>query len=177
MSKKISSIILISLISSLLACNSESHKTSKEIPPGLIQADTIKGTDVIAIIDDSAIKKTIQLTKNDLAIIDQQIKVAVSDYNFEREKYLQKVRLEDTTTTIKREDFFIDLKNYKRQYVAYINAKRQKEVWVNCFCSNEGNDEWKSKIIEVRDGGKCYFNLRIIVEQKRYYEFIVNVIA
>lgn len=177
MSKKISSIILISLVSCLLACNSESHKTSIELPPMLIQTDTNNGTQFIAIIKNSAIKKTIQLTKNDLAIIDQQIKVAVSDYNIERERYLKKIRLEDPTTTIKREDFFIDLKNYKRQYVAHINVKKQKEVWVNCFCSHEGNDEWKSKIIEVRDGGKCYFNLKIIIVQKSYYEFMVNGIA
>ncbi|TDO20945.1 hypothetical protein [Pedobacter duraquae] len=174
MSKKITQIILISLISCLLACNSESHKTAIEIPPRLIQTDTTNRTQFIAIIDDSAIKKNIQLTKNDLSIIDQQIKIAVSNYNVEREQYLKKIRLEDPKTTIKREDLFIDLKNYKRQYVAHINAKKQKEVWVNCFCSNEGNDEWKSKIIEVRDGGKCYFNLRIIIEQKSYYEFMVN---
>jgi hypothetical protein len=172
-SMKIKQILLPILIASLLACNTENSNTSIQTPPRLIQIDTTDRTQFIAIIVDSA-EKNIQLTKSDLAIIDHQIKVAVSDYNVETQKFMQKIRKEDPTRTLRREDFIIDLKNYKRQYVSYINKKKQKEVWVNCFCSNRDNDEWKSKIIEVRDGGKCYFNLKIVIEQKSYYEFMVN---
>lgn len=89
-------------------------------------------------------------------IVDQQIKLAVRDYNNQQ------------VNTV------IDLKNYKRQYVAYTNSKKQKKVWVNCFCQNSDKSEWKSKIIYVSDGGACYFNLKIIIEQNNYYEFMVN---
>jgi hypothetical protein len=86
----------------------------------------------------------------------------------------RKIKLEDPTRKIRRADFIIDLKNYKRQYVADINTHKQKEVWVNCFCSTRENNDWKSAVVLVRDGGICYFHLKIIIEQKSYYEFTVN---
>jgi len=174
MAIKIRHSILTISIAGLLACNAENSKTTIQMPPKLIQTDTSDGTQYIALIIDSATKNVIPLTKNDLAIVDQQVKIAVNDYNKERDKYRQKVKIEDPTSTRKREDYLIDMKNYKRQYVAYLNTKKQKEVWVNCFCSNPDNDEWKSEIVEVRDGGNCYFNLKVNIKQKSYYEFIVN---
>ena len=53
----------------------------------------------------------------------------------------------------------IDLKNYYRQYVATINGKGEKKVWINCFC--EKYDDWKSKILHVCDGGDYYFTSSI----------------
>lgn len=174
MSLRIGQVLFTSLILSLSACNFKNNETL-EIPPRQVGIDTADGTQFIAIItysaaknsipfvkedssviNDSPAKNSIELNQEDLAIVDQQINRAVRDYND------QKV------------NSTIDLKNYKRQYVAYINSKKQKEVWVNCFCQNSDNDEWKSKIIEVSDGGNCFFNLKIIINQKIYTEFSVN---
>jgi hypothetical protein len=87
---KIRKIILISLIAGLFPCNSKSPTASIEIPSRLTQTDTTNVTSFIAIINGTTSKKRVPLTRNDLAIIDQQIKVAVRDYNSEREKYLTK---------------------------------------------------------------------------------------
>ena len=62
---------------------------------------------------------------------------------------------------------------YKRQYIAVINDKGEKEVWINCFC-NAQEKHWKTKIILVEDGGNCYFNLKINLTTKDCFEVSVN---
>ncbi|RDC65310.1 hypothetical protein [Adhaeribacter pallidiroseus] len=53
-----------------------------------------------------------------------------------------------------------DLKNYKIQYVPYLNEKREKEIWINGFCDSF-NKDWRKEIIHVFDGGNCYFTIRL----------------
>jgi hypothetical protein len=171
---RIGQIIPLTFIMSFLACDSKNTETSIQIPPRSIQTDTTDGRQFIAIIKNSDANNSILLTKMDLETINQQLKIAVRDYNIQREEYLKKLKIEDPTTTLRLDDLVIDLKNYKRQYVAYLNSKKQKEVWVNCFCSNRDSPEWKFKRVQVEDGGKCYFNLKIMLEQKTYSEFSVN---
>jgi hypothetical protein len=65
------------------------------------------------------------------------------------------------------------LKNYKTQYVPYINDQGEKEVWINGFC-NEFNADWKSEIVTVMDGGNCYFQIRINLEEGACYEIGTN---
>jgi hypothetical protein len=67
----------------------------------------------------------------------------------------------------------IDLKRYKRQYVAVINNKGEKEIWINFFC-NDCDKDWKKEIIIVKDGGDCFFNLKINLTTKKYYDFMIN---
>ena len=63
--------------------------------------------------------------------------------------------------------------NYRRQYVCVVNKKGQKEVFVNCFCNSFG-DYWKNKLIEVEDGGNCFFNFKLNLTTRKYYDFSVN---
>ena len=69
-------------------------------------------------------------------------------------------------------DELIKHANYKRQYVPVINNKGEKEVWVNCFCDYES--DWQKRIVIVFDGGKCFFNLKINITKKEYYDFGTN---
>jgi hypothetical protein len=62
---------------------------------------------------------------------------------------------------------------YKKQYVAVVNDKGQKEVWVNGFC-DAWRKEWKKEILMVHDGGNCYFNLKINLTTKECFEISVN---
>lgn len=75
---------------------------------------------------------------------------------------------------------FIDLTNkeYKRQYVAAINKKGEKEVWVNCFCNTFNiNTDWRTTLVNVNDGGNCFFNLKVNLTKGQCYDFWVNGIA
>jgi hypothetical protein len=67
----------------------------------------------------------------------------------------------------------IDLKRYKRQYVAVINNKGEKEIWINFFC-NDWYMDWKKEIIIVKDGGDCFFNLKINLTTRKYYDLMIN---
>ncbi len=53
----------------------------------------------------------------------------------------------------------ISLENYNRQYVAAINAKGEKVVFINCFCEHRATN-WKKVLNEVTDGGNCFFTFK-----------------
>lgn len=57
--------------------------------------------------------------------------------------------------------------------MAALNKKGEKEVWINCFCVDVRRD-WKKQIVEVYDGGNCFFNLKINLNKSQYYELSVN---
>ena len=68
----------------------------------------------------------------------------------------------------------VNLSDYKRQYVPVVTSKGDKEIWINFFCEDWGDNEWKTKIMSVQFGGSCYFNLKVNLTKKVYYNVIVN---
>lgn len=67
------------------------------------------------------------------------------------------------------------LKDYKFQFVPFVDDKGTKHVWVNAFC-REFNIDWRKDLVLVKDGGSCYFNFKINLDPKRSttYDFQVN---
>jgi hypothetical protein len=64
---------------------------------------------------------------------------------------------------------------YKRQYIPYINKDGEKEVWINCFCSSFKDDKnWREKLVLVKDGGDCYFNLKINLDKNLCKDIVIN---
>jgi len=106
--------------------------------------------------------KSCSLTKTDIIEIENLLDECITDYNnkFSEDKSQDKLIKE----------------NYKRQYVAAINKKGEKEIWINCLCQTESN-RWKKSVILVADGGSCYFNLKVNLTKKKYYNLIVNGLA
>jgi hypothetical protein len=102
------------------------------------------------------------LTQSDIEKIERLFTACISDYN-------KKLSADN------KQYFSIDLtkEKYKRQYVAVINKKGDKEVWINCLCQTHGND-WRTSIIMVDDGGNCFFNLKINLTKEKCYDLIVN---
>lgn len=62
------------------------------------------------------------------------------------------------------------LSSYNRQYVAITNRKGQKEVWINFFCTSSG--DWKHNVVDVDDGGVCFFQLTINLSLRKAYHII-----
>jgi hypothetical protein len=110
------------------------------------------------------------LDKADLAKIDVILEQCVKDYNSGQEAEFNKWRQLDSA--LKKEDFLISLADYYRQYVPIMNEENEKEVWVNAFCYHAG-DKWKTEIIKVEDGGKCYFNVKINLTKGTYYNMLI----
>jgi len=104
------------------------------------------------------------LTQVELKIVDSILKAAVVDYNKSLEQENKNYRID----TQKRK--------YLKQLVVATNPKGEKEVWVNCLCYTGQIEDtwWKEQIISVFDGGSCFFNLKINLSTKKYYDFRVN---
>lgn len=66
---------------------------------------------------------------------------------------------------------------FKRQYVPVILENGNKAVWINFLCSLSNHEDWKEKLIIVDDGGPCYFQVKVNLARKEYYEFHSNGVA
>ena len=117
--------------------------------------------------------KATDLTTDDLLKIDTILKKCIAHYNPDQERKFQEINDKHPEYKLERKDFVIDLVHYKRQYLATINSKGEKEVWVNCFCGEWDIDSRTSPVL-VMDGGNCYFNLKINLTTGQYYELMVN---
>jgi hypothetical protein len=152
--------IYLVAFSTLLLCSCKSKRTDLVLPPKEIAVNNLDGTEVYAIIKynekDSLFKSATatNLTQKDISDIERILEHAVENYElFKKGK--------------------LDLNFYKRQYIPVKNNLGETEVWVNCFCQIAG-EEWKTNIVYVDDGGKCYFNLKINLTKSKYYDFYVN---
>lgn len=112
----------------------------------------------------SAFRKSAQLTRTDLVEIDKILLKFAEDYN--------KHMLSFISPKDDKSNYLIDLKDYKRQYTPTTNSKGEKEVLIYCIC-NSANTNWKKERIVVKDGGKCYFTLKVNLVTKDY-ESVVN---
>ena len=109
--------------------------------------------------------KPASLTQDEIISIDSLLIACIKDYNNSLDK--------------DHKEWSIDLKkyNYRKQLIVVTNKKGEKEVWVNCFCDTWGNDKWKTEIMMVDDGGNCYFNFKINLTNKKFYDLGVNGVA
>ena len=76
--------------------------------------------------------------------------------------------------------------HYYRQYAFYKTINSQKMVYLNAFCELieypiETDDgivmelwDWENEIIDVEDGGLCYWQLKIDLETNSYFDFKTN---
>jgi len=113
------------------------------------------------------------ITNKDLATIETTLIECLKVYNAEEQKWYEKVNVQHPEYKFDKSYFVINLARHKRQYVAFINEEGEKEVWVNCFCDMWG-ENWRKEIIQVDDGGNCYFNLKINLTTGKYYDLIAN---
>jgi len=117
--------------------------------------------------------KPTDMTNDDLQKIETILNKCISDYNPDQERQFKEINNKHPEYKLNKKNYIIDLTRYKRQYVAILNSKGEKEVWVNCFCDT-WNSDWKKDLIFVKDGGNCYFNLKINLTTGQYYELMVN---
>ncbi|MFD2908016.1 hypothetical protein ACFSX9_04635 [Flavobacterium ardleyense] len=110
--------------------------------------------------------KPTNLAADDFIKVEKMLHNFISDYNAEQNS---------NSSESKRitEDLLINLNRYKRQYFALLNAKGEKEIWINCFCK-DNNPNWKTEKVIVKDGGNCYFNLKVNLTTEEYYEVYIN---
>lgn len=82
------------------------------------------------------------------------------------EVLLKKAIIESNKTP--NNEVLLKLDQYKRQYVSVLNSNGQKEVFVNFFCDDFGTDNWRTELLQVDDGGNCFFNLKVNLATQVY---------
>jgi hypothetical protein len=105
------------------------------------------------------------LAEDDFKNLDSLLASCITAYNNSLDELRKHQRIDLTKT------------RYYKQLIVVINKNGEKEVWLNCLCNTRGGDAWRTKIIMVDDGGNCYFNLRINLTTKKYYNLMVNGLA
>lgn len=100
------------------------------------------------------------LNQYEIDVADTLYKKAVAQYN---------AALPDNQKPYKSIDMS---KSYKRQYIAAMLVNGHKVVWMNAFCSSNAN--WKQRLIQVQDGGSCYFTITINLTEKSNGTLRVN---
>ena len=117
--------------------------------------------------------KPVGLSDKEITQIQSILIKCIQDNNPQLEKRFEEIKANNPEDKIDKEDYIINLTRYKRQYMARMNSKGEKEVWVNCFCNNGYSHSNKEPVI-VSDGGNCYFNLKINLKTGRYFDFGIN---
>ncbi len=113
--------------------------------------------------------KPITLTQEDMKCIDSLVVVCVTNYNDLVDKEQKPSDKEQKQRSIELKKY-----NYRKQLVAVTNKNGDKEVWINSFCQIWDGDKWKTQVMSVIDGGSCYFNFKINLITKKYYNLEVN---
>lgn len=68
-----------------------------------------------------------------------------------------------------------NLKKYIRQYVGFINNSNEKIIWINFLWKNKYKKEEISKeIINIKDGGSYFWNIKINLQTGELTDFNVN---
>jgi len=117
--------------------------------------------------------KQARLSDNDIEKSERLLAKCIDDYNKIRENRFIKDSIEHPEYKLDKKDCLIDLTTYKRQYVAVINSKGQKEVFINCFCQTDGL-EWRNVIL-INDGPvNCFFRLKINLTTGKHYDWVMN---
>lgn len=137
-------------------------------------------TSIITILPFDTIKHWVfknnsptDLTGEDLLQVESILNKCISVYNTNQETHFKELNEKYPGYKLDWNNFIIDLQRYKRQYVATTNSKGEKEVWLNCFCGG-GYPNWKTDLVFVKDGGNCYFNLKINLTSGECYDLMVN---
>ena len=122
--------------------------------------------------------KPARLTDSEIMQIEKLTAYCVDKYNKDQLKYYNKQsKKEKITDDIEQHILMLD--KFKWQIVPVINARGDKEVWVNCFrpFTNYKFPYWRQKIVFVNDGGNYFFNIKINLTKRKCFNLSVNGVA
>jgi hypothetical protein len=186
--------IVIFIIISLFSCGQKKTSNIVQEPSIADLLDTAK----IAILPYDTINckwlfkdcSQAELTYEDFVTIESLLKECIAKYNVEEEVRFKEMcnKYPQYAPNIRCDS--IEITRYWRQYIVVTNQQGEKETFINFFCNQpediiEDGDEirfvpsdrWKSGLVIVEDGGSCYFQIKINLSTKKWYDFGVNGVA
>jgi hypothetical protein len=172
--------ISICLIISSLGCIKPSNDEGT-----VIKNNITVDTSLIAVIPFNTYQTWIfndcrssKLNSTEIEKIETLFIECIDDFNLRAEKRFDKLNNKHPEYHFNKSDFIINVKKYKRQYFPVINNQGEKEVWINCFCTDVEKvmkfQNWKTVQLSVKDGGNCFFNFKVNLTTNKFYGFITN---
>jgi len=159
------SIITFVILFTLLQCAGNSSQENRNSGSHSAIKTTLDSVDFEVIRFDAKysylFSETVQATevsREEIVGCEDLLKSYIADYN--EEAYYK-----------------IDLKKYGRQYIPVLTGKGEKIIYVNFFCDPESFDYRSSELVQVDDGGNCYFQCWIDLTSKKVFQFAENGIA
>jgi hypothetical protein len=103
----------------------------------------------------------IELSSDELIKMKKALRRAVNRYNYEMHEY---------------KSWQIILGEYGVQYKMSISKKDEKIVWINGFCKDSGFNfkNLNSEVINVLDGGNCFFNTTIDIKSGEVAPIVIH---
>ena len=81
----------------------------------------------------------------------------------------------DYMTIHRIDEFNPDLMNYRRQYFGLIRKfDGHTCVWINCFLNVREFNNWKKQLVEIKDGGSSFFNIKVDLDAGEAFDLAVN---
>ncbi|MBL0740989.1 hypothetical protein [Chryseolinea lacunae] len=114
-----------------------------------------------------------ELTEREIKECEDLLKHFLADYNIEAEKRFDEISKEHPTLKFDKDHFTIRPESYGRQYMA-VASNNEKFVYVNCFCDPGAFDYRHAELVEVSDGGNCFFSFKVDLKNRRIFDFMVN---
>lgn len=88
---------------------------------------------------------------------------------------IEKIIFPKTSETITKHNRELNSNdNYCRQYLAVINSKNEKIIWIQFYCGEVSNKNLKSEVLRVSDGGDCLFKIKVNLSNKTFYDYSEN---
>ncbi|TQD34036.1 hypothetical protein [Haloflavibacter putidus] len=120
--------------------------------------------------------KPTNLTEREMEEIEPILIKAIAEHNENQRKYLLDHNEQHPEYQWTETGFEIQIeKDYYRQYVPVIDKNGDKVIWINFLCNYD--ESYETEIPLIQDGGNCYFNLKINLTKKTYYELGINSVA
>ncbi|NOK63226.1 MAG: hypothetical protein GFH27_549325n66 [Chloroflexi bacterium AL-W] len=127
-----------------------------------IQTDTFEG---VIFNDQMAQESSVQFLRNNIDGFWTPTQEDVLQLEAGLAAYLQQ------TAKPEHERIWQELPDYKRPYVG-ITQDGQPSIYTNFFCTEF--DNWEDTLVDVDDGGKCFFQVQYSVENDQFFDLQVN---
>ncbi|WP_162819777.1 hypothetical protein [Kordia sp. SMS9] len=118
--------------------------------------------------------KEATLSTKELIEIEELLQKMIVAHNSAQAKALVKYNKENPLYQEEETGDELETNGFKRQYLPVINAKEEKEVWINFFCKVPKNLNWKTAAFSTMSGGNCYYRFKINLSTKEIYELQID---
>ena len=114
------------------------------------------------------------LIEGEIIKCEKLLKSYILDYNKEAIMRFDLIKKKYPNQRFYSKDFTIELKDYGRQYIAALSDKGDKVVYVNCYCNPAEFSYRDKELVDVDDGGNCYFDFKVDLNKNEIFDFATN---